>query len=305
MASSSPIKVGILPRFQVETITSSSWVLEFLAAIEGCEMFESVWTIEHPIIAENYEPLYPYSESGLMPTNASTVMPDPLEWLAFAAAVTQRLFLGTSVVIAPLHNATVLAKRVSTLDALSNGRMLLGVGMGWQREEYDAVGIPYDERGPRLDETIEAMQHLWADEVATYRGRFIHFESVRCEARPVQRPGIPIVVGGSTPAAARRAGRLGDGFYPHAVSPDQFSTLVETMRAAALDAGRDPDKIELTIRPASWDADGLLDRALNAEFVARGAQRLVISADAAPSHDIEAVMRLADEFRDQVLAHLP
>ena len=123
---------------------------------------ESVWTVEHPIVAENYEKLYSYSEDGQAPFQPNTVMPDPLEWLGFAAGCTTNVKLGTGVLLLPLHSPIIIAKRVATLDALSGGRVLLGIGIGWQKEEFAAVHVPYNERGRRIDEGI-AQQTLLVD----------------------------------------------------------------------------------------------------------------------------------------------
>ena len=176
-----------------------------------CEEFdvESVWAVEHVVVAEDYEPRYPYSPDGRMPGRPGTVMPDPLEWLTYFAAVTETVRLGTSVMVLPLHSPAVLAKRVATLDCLSRGRaMMLGVGIGWQVEEYAAVGVPYDDRGPRLEEYVDAMRELWREDVATYHGLYVDFERVSSLPKPAQPDGVPIVIGGSSRVAARR-GRAG------------------------------------------------------------------------------------------------
>ena len=179
------MKLGIMPAFDRNTITDPDWVVAFLELAEegGCD---SVWAVEHVIVAEDYEPLYPYSPDGSMPGPPDTAMPDPLEWLSFAAAVTKTLLLGTSVVVASQHSAAILAKRVATLDGLSKGRVRLGVGLGWQKEEYAAIGVPYERRGARLDECIEAMRALWQDGPASYDGDFVAFSKVHSVPKPVQ-----------------------------------------------------------------------------------------------------------------------
>jgi len=233
-----------------------------------------------------------------------TVMPDPLEWLAFVAAGTSRLRLGTSVVIASQHSAAILAKRVATLDALSRGRVLLGVGIGWQKEEYAAIGVPYRDRGRRLDETIEAMRALWAPGLASYRGRHVRFEKVVCDAKPAQAGGVPILIGGSSRAAAERAGRLGNGFFPYVISPEDLAARLAELRAAARAAGRDPAAIEITVWPASWRFDATFDLDLVRRYAECGVSRLIVSAQEARGVAMDDFRRLVHDYREQVIEKL-
>lgn len=184
------MKLGYIPPMTKGLTLDRDYVIRLVEMLESQDV-ESVWTVEHVIMARNYDPLYPYSKDGMAPTAPDTLMPDPLEWHAFAAARTDRINLGTAVVIASQHSAAILAKRVATLDALSGGRVRLGVGIGWQREEYEAVGVPYRDRGRRLDETIEAMRILWRDEWATYHGRHVNFENVHMDTKPFRPEGVP------------------------------------------------------------------------------------------------------------------
>jgi probable F420-dependent oxidoreductase len=171
-------------------------------------------------------------------------IPDPLIWLAYVASATRTIKLGTAILILPQRNPVVTAKAAATLDHLAGGgRVLLGIGVGWLAEEFAALGVPFDDRGPRTDEYVAAMRALWSQECATFKGRFVGFDQVFCRPRP--RDGaIPIVVGGDTVAAARRAGRLGDGYFPARTPPP---ALFDEMRRAAEAAGRDPEAIEITV----------------------------------------------------------
>ena len=298
------MKLGILPTFDRRTTLDPDFVTSFAGMAEqaGCE---SIWAVEHVVVAERYEPLYPYSPDGRMPTGPDTVMPDPLEWLAYVAAVTSRLRLGTSVMVASEHSAAILAKRVATLDALSRGRVLLGVGIGWQKEEYAAIGVPYRDRGRRLDETIEAMRALWGPGPASYRGRHVSFEKVSCDAKPAQKGGVPILIGGSSPAAARRAGRLGDGFYPYVISPGDLALRMGELREAARAAGRDPDAIEVTVWPGSFAFDRTFDLDLIRAYLDCGnVTRLVVSALEAGGTAIDDYRRLVSDYRAKVIDKL-
>jgi probable F420-dependent oxidoreductase len=299
----SAVKLGVLPRFTRDSIVDPEWVTGFGAVCEETGV-ESVWGVEHVLVAQEYEPRYPYSPTGRMPGNPDTVMPDPLEWLAFLAASTSTVRLGTSVLVLTLHSPVVVAKRVATLDALSGGRALLGVGIGWQIEEYAAVGVPYSGRGARLDEYVDAMRALWGSEYASYAGRFVSFDRVSSLPKPVQPGGVPIVVGGSSEAAARRAGTRGDGFFPYVISPEDFAARVGDVRSAARDVGRDPAAVELTVWPTSWQPGAALDRDLARRYADAGADRLVVSAQEAGGPALEDLRRFIGDYRDRVLDRL-
>ncbi len=204
--------------------------------------FESIWTVEHVVWPAAYDSAYPYHPSGKMPGTPSIPIPDPIVWLTWVAAATSTIRLGTGVLILPQRNPVVLAKEVATLDLLSGGRTELGVGVGWLREEFDALGVPWEDRGGRADEHIEAMRILWSDDEASYSGRFVRFERVSTNPKPVSGT-VPITIGGHSAAASRRAARLGDGFYPGPGNMDLLLAAVNTMRSEAEKAGRARDEI--------------------------------------------------------------
>jgi probable F420-dependent oxidoreductase len=204
--------------------------------------FESLWTVEHVVVPAGYKSQYPYAEGGRMPGGEDAPIPDPLIWLAFVAAATSTIKLATGILILPQRNPVVTAKEVATLDHLSGGRLILGVGAGWLEEEFDVIGVPFEERGARLDEYIGAMRALWTEDKATVHGKFTSFDDAIMRPRPAQRS-VPIHIGGHSTVAARRAGRLGDGFFP---AKGDLPKLFSAMRDAAQEAGRDPDAIEIT-----------------------------------------------------------
>ncbi|MEM7340341.1 MAG: LLM class F420-dependent oxidoreductase [Actinomycetota bacterium] len=207
--------------------------------------FESLWTVEHVIWPEQYNSEYPYDPSGKMPGDASAPLPDPLIWLSFAAANTSTIRLATGILILPERNPLVLAKSVSTLDVLSNGRLDLGIGVGWLEEEFDALGIPFADRGRRTDDYVAAMRALWAGDNASHHGEFASFEGVSSNPKPVNGS-VPIVIGGHSKAAARRAGRIGQGFFPGRGSVEELTELIDVVHQTAADNGRDPGSIEIT-----------------------------------------------------------
>lgn len=206
---------------------------------------ESLWTVEHVIWPSQYDSEYPYSSNGKMPGDKTSSIPDPLVWLAVAAAHTQKLVLGTGIVILPERNPLVFAKQCATLDVLSKGRFQLGIGVGWLEEEFDALGIPWERRGARTDDYVHAMRALWAGDDASYEGEFTSFSNVSSNPKPVSGS-VPIVIGGHSPISARRAGRLGDGYFPGKGSIDELRELFDIVRQTAADHDRDPDAIEMT-----------------------------------------------------------
>ena len=207
--------------------------------------FESLWTVEHVVVPAGYQSTYPYSETGRMPGPEDSPIPDPLIWLAYVAAATSRIRLATGILILPERNPVVLAKELATLDQLSGGRVELGIGVGWLKEEFEVLGIPWEGRGRRTDDHVAALRALWTQDVASHDGEFVRFTDAISRPRPAQGS-IPIVVGGHSPAAARRAGRLGDGFFPGRGTHEELAELLTIMRASAEEHGRDPDAIEVT-----------------------------------------------------------
>lgn len=208
--------------------------------------FESLWTVEHVVVPTGYVSPYPYSADGKMPGGDQVAIADPLIWLAYVAAATQRIRLATGILILPQRNPLVLAKEVASLDRLSGGRVDLGIGVGWMREEFDAIGVPFERRGARTDEYVEVMRRLWREPSTAFSGEFMNFSDLNSYPKPAGPDGVPIHIGGHSDAAARRAGRIGDGFFPGRGEGTGLEGLVATMRAAATEAGRDPDAIEIT-----------------------------------------------------------
>jgi probable F420-dependent oxidoreductase len=206
--------------------------------------FDSVFAVDHVVIPDDYASTYPYSSTGRLPGGRATAFPDPLIWIAHAAAATTRLRFMTGVIILPQRDPLVLAKQVATLDHLIGGRFELGIGVGWLKEEFAALGVPFERRGRRTDEYVAAMRALWREDGASHAGEFVKFERVSCNPKPV-RGAVPIVVGGHTEAAARRAGRLGVGFFPSIGSQVDTAPLLDVVRRAAEAAGRDPAAVEI------------------------------------------------------------
>jgi probable F420-dependent oxidoreductase len=242
--------------------------------------FDSVFAVEHVVFPENYTSVYPYAPGGRLPGGPSAKLPDPLIWLTWVAAATTRLRFMTAVMILPQRNPLVLAKEVATLDYLSGGRIELGIGVGWLKEEFEALGIPFERRGKRADEYIAAMRALWAADGASFKGEFVNFDKVSSNPKPVAKS-VPIVVGGHSEAAARRAGRLGDGFFPSIGTQVDIMPLIDLVRRSAEQAGRDPAKVELTLGcPGALPKSGTDPRAAVEERIKHGARRLALPVSA-------------------------
>ncbi len=206
--------------------------------------FESLWTVEHTVLPGGYESAYPYSEDGKIAGGDNEIpLPDPIVWMAYVAAATTKIKLASGIIILPQHNPVVLAKQVGTLDHLSGGRIILGIGVGWLKEEFDALGVPFAARGRRTDEYVAAMRELWSARAPTFEGEYVSFKEAYCLPQPVAGR-VPIVIGGDSTYAARRAGRLGDGYFPARGAPIE---LFDLARKTAIEHGRDPDGIEFTV----------------------------------------------------------
>ena len=245
--------------------------------------FESAWTVEHTVVPEGYQSAYPYSDDGKMAGGHDDIpLPDPLIWMAYIAAATKTINLATGILILPQHNPVITAKQVATLDHMSGGRVLLGIGVGWMREEFDAIGTPFDDRGPRTDDYVGAMRALWSQEKPTYHGDFANFDDVYCRPQPVNGS-VPIIVGGHSKPAARRAGRLGDGFFPARGAPAE---LIAIARESAVEHGRDPDAIEVTTSMPD-------DPDLIPEYAAAGIDRVLVPVS--PMAGLKTAIKSPDE----------
>jgi probable F420-dependent oxidoreductase len=270
------MRFGIIPPVRSGVTADPEWMTTFARHAESCG-FESVVLVEHAVVISDYRSTYPYSSSGRMPLPDDCRIPDPLDLMAYLAAVTDRIGLATGVLVLPNHQAVVLAKRVATIDVLSGGRVRLCVGVGWMDEELRATGADPRSRGRRTDETVAAMRALWADSGpagADFDGEFFSFHHAHSFPKPVRPGGVPIHIGGHSEAAARRAGRIGDGFQPLGLAPDDLTLRLRQMGEAAEEAGRDPAAIELSL-------SGYLPTTTGEEIEAArsaGAFRLVVSA---------------------------
>jgi probable F420-dependent oxidoreductase len=206
--------------------------------------------------------------------------------------------------VLPLHQPAVVAKRVATLDNLSGGRVLLGVGSGWQIEEYRSCGVPYDRRGARLDDAIVALRELWQPGYRSHHGDFYAFDRCESKPNPLAAGGPSIIIGGSTDAAARRAGRHGNGYFPYVISPDDFAERVATVRATATSNGRNPDDVRITVWPSSHARGCSLDLDTMRRFAEVGVDRIVVGAQECGSTEIADIRDFVRRVQDEILVKL-
>ncbi len=288
----SSVKFGIMPAYQIAPVETAEYAAGFGRMVEELG-FESVWPVEHIVMPAEYTTRYPYDPSGRMPIPDAAI-PDPIIWNTWVAASTSRLRLGSAMSILPQHNPVVYAKALASLDVLSGGRVMLGVGVGWLEEEAVAVGTNFRNRGKRTDEYIDAMRALWTQPVASYSGEHVSFQDVKSLPRPVQKGGVPLHIGGHSAAAARRAGLRGDGFLPLAANMEELSSLRKIVESTAREAGRDPSTIEISyLGAASLDAAKAIEQT--------GATRMLIA-----SHEpnLEAARRCCAQFSENVISAL-
>ena len=212
--------------------------------------FESVWVPEHLVLPTRIASRYPYSPDGVPPFAPDAPHLDPLILLTHVAAATSRIRLGTNVYLLPLRHPLVTARLAMSLDVLSGGRLTLGVGVGWLAEEFQAAGIEFQTRASRTRECVRALRALWTEAEPEFHGRFFSFGPVKFEPKPLQRPHPPIVFGGETEAALRRAAALGDGWYGVGHTPESAAVQAGRLRALLAAAGREGAPFELTVSHA-------------------------------------------------------
>jgi probable F420-dependent oxidoreductase len=213
-------------------------VIVAVAAAAEDAGFATLWAGEHVVMVDEPASRYPYTDDGRIAVPARADWLDPLVALSFAAAATTRIGLATGVLLLPEHNPVVVAKQAASLDVLSGGRLTLGIGVGWSREEFEALGVPFARRGARTAEYVAAMRVLWAEEVASFDGQFVRFAAIRVNPKPV-RGRIPVVLGGNSDAALRRAATWGDGWYGFNLpGVDVALERVAALQAWAREAGR-------------------------------------------------------------------
>jgi probable F420-dependent oxidoreductase len=207
-----------------------------------------LWVGEHVVAVDTSTSRYPYSASGLIAVPAEAAWNDPMITLSFAAAATTTIRLATGVLLLPEHNPVIVAKQAATLDQLSHGRLVLGVGLGWSREEFAALGVPFARRGERTEQYVQAMRILWRDDPASFDSEYTRFDGVRMQPKPANGRSVPIVLGGNSDSALRRVAAWADGWY--GFNLDTVADVAERvtfLQAACREAGRDFDELHCSV----------------------------------------------------------
>ena len=232
------------------------------SAAESCG-FATLWAGEHVVMVDRSASRYPYSDDGVIAVPAQADWLDPIIALSFAAAASSRIGIATGVLLLPEHNPVIVAKQAASLDRLSDGRLTLGVGVGWSREEFAALGVPFEHRAARTAEYIAAMRTVWRDDIASFDGQFVGFEAIRVNPKPIRDRRIPVVVGGNSDGAMRRVAAWGDGWY--GFNLDGVGAVRDRIRKLdqlCAEAGRDRAELRLAVAlrsPQAGDARALAD----------------------------------------------
>ena len=280
-----PINIGMQ---SLEQIVSLAQLLEALG-------FESAWTFEHVMVPLHYESKYPYSKDGKMGGGADAAFLDPLIALTAVAAHTKTLRLGTGVNILSQANPLLLAKQAATLDLLSNGRFMLGAGIGWLKEEFDAMGVPFERRGARFDDYIVAMRKIWSGDVVEHQSDFINWSGFQSYPKPVQAGGVPIVIGGSKGKVYERIARLGDGWFAPTNDAASLAPMLEELKTACAANDRDYDTIEIT---SMWTNEGDMDAIKAFEDI--GVSRVIVPLFLLGRDPVAGIKSLAENIIDKL-----
>src|SRR6266478_3671907 len=252
--------------------------------------FESLWIPEHLVLPVEYRSRYPYAESGRLPVPPDTPLHDPFLALAFAAAVTSRIRLATGIFVVPLRNAFATAKAVASLDVLSGGRFIFGVGIGWLEEEFEGVGMNFKDRALRTREYLALMKELWTSDAPNYHGKSVSVEGFKFMPKPAQKPHPPIVFRANTEPSLKRAAKLGDGWYGIAESTEQIGATIKRLREHERAVGRTVP-LELTV---SRLREQLKPEQIG-QFAEMGVSRIIVGQGASTKEHIASMEKFGAE----------
>lgn len=278
------MKVGLFAPF-----TNPFATPEYIQAMgSGAEErgFDSIWMAEHVVLFDEYASQYPYAADGKIPVPTESGMLDPFPALSFLAACTKTIRLGTGICLLPQRNPVYTAKEAATVDWMSNGRLDLGIGVGWLEEEYQALGVPFERRGARCRAYIDVLKTLWCDDVSEYEGEFYSLPATRQFPKPVQQPHPPIHFGGESDAALRRVADLGQGWYGFNQTAEQVTERIAKLTSMLEKRGRSRDEIEVSICPYLLGASPEIIEG----YEAAGVDRVILLAAAASTEAIPGAL---------------
>lgn len=249
------MKIGLFLA-TINPIATPEYITRFAQAAEE-RGFDSLWVGEHALLFDQYESSYPYAADGkLVGLTGENGMLDPFMTLTHAAAVTHTIKLATGICILPQRNPVYTAKEVATLDWLSNGRTILGLGVGWLEEEFNNLGVPFDRRGERCAEYVEVMKRLWCDPVSNHQGEFHRLDQARLYPKPIQTPHPPILFGGESNAALRRVAEIGDGWFGFNHTPETAAQCLARLAPMLEAQGRSPADLDISLSPYLMPSSG-------------------------------------------------
>ena len=245
-------------------------VIDAVARTAETVGFSTLWSGEHVVMVDQPGSPYPYAPDGRIAVPADADWLDPLATLAFVAAATSRIRVATGVLLLPEHNPVVVAKQAASLDVLSRGRLLLGIGVGWSAEEFAALGVPFAGRARRTREYVEAMRTLWREDVSSYEGEFVRFQAVRSYPKPIRDRQVPVVVGGNSNTALDRVAAFGDGWYGFNLTRDELPGRLAALASRCRVHERDPGTLEVAVSLQDGSPE------VAAELAALGVTELVL-----------------------------
>ena len=280
------MKFGLIP---VNVGVKSVEQIVGLAQLAESVGIESAWTFEHVMVPEDYASKYPYNANGKMEATPDTNFVDPLIALTAVAAHTKTLKLGTGVNIVSQANPLLLAKQAASLDFVSGGRFMLGAGIGWLREEFDAMGVPFERRGARFDDYMVALKKAWSGEVVEHHSDFINWSGFKSYPVPTAKTGVPIIIGGVKGKIYERVALHGDGWFLPVSNAADLAEKLAPLAAACAAVGRDADSVEIS---CMWDMQGGLD-AIKA-FEDAGASRIIVPLMALGKDPVAGIAQLAE-----------
>jgi len=283
------MKIGLIP-----VNVGFSRPEEILAIAKHAERagVESLFTFEHVVVPVDYTSRYPYHPSGKMGAEAEMPFVDPLITLSFIAAHTETIRMGTGVNILAQSNPVLLAKQIASLDFMSGGRFIFGAGIGWLKEEFRAMGVPFERRGARFEDALVAMKKIWSGDVVEHQSDFLDLTGFKAYPLPAQRPHPPILIGGTSDAAFRRVARHGDGWIAPNRELDSLSEMLPRLRKIAIEEGRDPSTISVTAMWPYAKEKGELEK-----YRALGVERLITPLTALGGDPMAAIDELMSEVR--------
>lgn len=257
--------------------------------------FHSLWVAEHVVLFDEYRSQYPYASDGKIPAPPDSGIIDPFIALSFLAATTKKIRLGTGICLVPQRNPVYTAKEVASLDHLSGGRVDFGVGIGWLKEEFDSLAVPFERRGARTRAYLEVMRRLWLDPVSRYEGEFYQLLPCRMYPKPVQQPHPPIHFGGESDPALKRVADVGQGWYGFSIGPEETAERLEHLDGMLKARGRKRAEIEVSISPYMKPTD--LDLVKRYRDV--GVDQVIVLVLALSGEELKKSL---DELADRIVA---